>query len=436
MATYKADPLLTGAHILDQQYQANRTTPNENDVDAEMFKDIRSSLGEKPRGWRAIASGFTQGLERGSKLSSLQERKKDLDKYNKVMNYFEEVNNNAIERKEWEERREQAKTSALPEVLSYIQNFSKYDPVTRQNVFNMALEQYNKSGNTNYKLDSIDGANPLKATISDGEETVSFDITNAFQDDNVLKAEAAKYMPSYQMQMQDQRQQQDLENRQRQEQLNIQRYNAESGRMGVEGKSGVSSTDQEFNKQLSKEEGKQVIQYRKDVIDDKKAADKLKQVVLDIKDAIQNGAATNEGQLSRIFNYLGTSYGGKTATATQIMELAAGNLLPRIKDAFGGRVTNTDLEFAEKHMLPGQHLSKEANLKFLDGLEKFINKKENEFKLSEDIIKQNQGQIPRDYIARLNSNSDESNSMVTIRNPVNGKIGSIPVDGLNKIKKP
>lgn len=231
MANYKPDPLLTGAHIANQRYQTELGTPNEHDVDAEMYKDIRSSLGEKPRGWRAIASGFTQGLERGSKLSSLQDRKKDLEKYNKVMNYFEEVNNNALERKEWEDRNDFAKKQVLPQILSYVQNFSQYDPVTRQNVFNMALDAYNKANDTNYRLDSIDGANPLKATISDGEETVAFDILNAFQDNSVLQAEAAKQMPSYQLEMQRQRQQQGLENRLRQEQIDIQRYNAETGRM-------------------------------------------------------------------------------------------------------------------------------------------------------------------------------------------------------------
>lgn len=428
MATYKSDPLLTGAHIAQQQYQNNAGLPKEQDIDAELFKDIRSSLGEKPRGWRAVASGFTKGLEHSSKKGALHERKKDLDKYNKVMEYFEEVNNNAVERQQWEQRREQAKTAALPQVLSYIQNFAQYDPVTRQNVFNMALEEYNKIGDTHYKLDSIDGANPLKATISDGEETISFDILNAFQDDDVLKAEAAKQMPSYQLQMQQQRQQQALENQFKQQQLGIEQQKADSMRMHYQG--GTNPGDQEFNKQLSKEEGKQAIQYRNDLIQDKQAAEKLKQVVTDIKEAIKNGAATNEGQASRIGNYFGTSLGGKTATATQIMELAAGNLLPRIKDAFGGRVTNTDLEFAEKHMLPGQHLSKEANLKFLNGLEEFISKKENQFKRSEDIIKQNQGQVPRDYISRMNQIDS-----VMIRNPATGEIKSIPANRLNKIKK-
>ncbi len=117
MATYKSDPLLTGAHILGQQYQANASAPNEHDVDAEMYKDIRASLGEKPRGWRAIASGFTQGLERGAKLSSLQDRKKDLEKYNKVMNYFEEVNNYALQRKQEEEMEQYANQAALHYVL-------------------------------------------------------------------------------------------------------------------------------------------------------------------------------------------------------------------------------------------------------------------------------------------------------------------------------
>lgn len=252
MANYKPDPLLTGAHIANQRYQSHLGTPNEHDVDAELFKDIRSSLGEKPRGWRAIASGFTQGLERGSKLSSLEDRKKDLEKYNKVMNYFEEVNNNALERKEWEDRNEQARKEVMPQILSYVQNFSQYDPVTRQNVFNMALNAYNKSRGTEYKLDSIDGANPLKATISDGDETISFDILNAFQDNSVLQAEAAKQMPSYQLEMQRQRQQQDLENRLRQEQIDIQRYNAETGRMGALNR--VQGPSKEEEKRMTAEE--------------------------------------------------------------------------------------------------------------------------------------------------------------------------------------
>lgn len=431
MATYKPDPLITGEHIAGQQYQAQLGMPKKQDVDAEMYKDIRSSLGEKPRGWRAAAAGFTRGLEQGSKLSALEERKDDLKKYNKVMDYFQEVNNHALERKEEFEIDEKVKSASLPHVVSYFQNYPQYDAVAKKEHMQKIADIGNQMTGSNIEILAVDGQDGTRATARDRDsgEVVFFTLNSLFPEE-VIQAEAAKSLPSYQLKLQEERKQREIENQLARDQLGVQRFNAETNRMGMQNKYSDSGRPDEFTKQLSKEEGKQVIQFRNDIIQDKKAADKLKDVVQDIKEAINNGAATNEGQLSRIFNYLGTSYGGDTATSTQIMELAAGNLIPRIKEAFGGRVTNTDLEFAEKHMLPGQHLSKEANMKFLNGLEKFIQKKENEFKRSEEIIRQNNGQIPRDYVSRLNEAD-----MVTIRNPQTGKTTSVPKESLNKIKK-
>lgn len=426
MATYKPDPLITGEHIAGQQYQAQLGMPKKQDVDAEMYKDIRSSLGEKPRGWRAAAAGFTRGLEQGSKLSALEERKDDLKKYNKVMDYFQEVNNHALERKEEFEVEEKAKRAALPYALSYIKNYSQYDPVTQKEAMQKIVDISNGITGDNIEIIAVDGKDGTQATARDRDtgEVAFFSLNQLFPEE-ALQAEAATSLPSYQLKLQEQRQQREIENQLARDQLGIQRFNAETNRMGMQNKYSDSGRPDEFTKQLSKEEGKQVIQFRNDIIQDKKAADKLKDVVKDIKEAINSGAATNEGQLSRITNYLGTSYGGKKATATQIMDMAAGSLIPRIKEAFGGRVTNTDLEFAEKHMLPGQHLSKEANMKFLNGLEKFIQKKENEFKRSEEIIRQNNGQIPRDYVSRLN----EVDTVEVVL--PNGKLAKVKKDQLN-----
>lgn len=237
--TYKP-PSLLGSTIATQQYTAKSTLPKEQDYDAELFKGLREDLGPRPKGWASFASGLTRGLEYGSKLSALESRKQDLADYNEVMDYFSRTSQEAEERNQWYERREQAKTAVLPEVMSYVRNFSQYDPVTREKMFNMALNNYNNIAQTDLKLLSLDGSDPLKAVVSSEGQVVPFNILDAFGGDEMLRAEAATHMPAYQMKLQEARQQQEIENSFKQQQLalqqqglGIQQYNADTSRMGV-----------------------------------------------------------------------------------------------------------------------------------------------------------------------------------------------------------
>ena len=175
------------------------------------------------------------------------------------------------------------------------------------------------------------------------------------------------------------------------------------------GENGTSEADKLFLQESTKAAAKDAAEYRKNIRQDYEESQKLEQVSKDIKEALKAGAFTNEGSASRVRAFLGLAAGGKGATATQMLQQAAGNLIPKIKDAFGGRVTNTDLEFAEEFMLPGSKISKASNEKFLQGLDRLIQKKKSQYTNLENIADENGGMLPRDYLSRLRKIEESNN---------------------------
>jgi len=85
-----SNPAYLGSTIAGQKYQANVGLPNEHDVDAELFGNIKKQFGGdgKPRGIDALISGIATGAEYGSKQSGTAKRTGENEKYNKVMDYF------------------------------------------------------------------------------------------------------------------------------------------------------------------------------------------------------------------------------------------------------------------------------------------------------------------------------------------------------------
>lgn len=97
----KLNPLAIKANLAQQRYMANQGIPNQHDVNAEFYGDIQQQFGQGPngkgpRGIDALVSGLSTGLKYGEKLKGISLRKEELEKYNRVMNYLDEVNNYAV----------------------------------------------------------------------------------------------------------------------------------------------------------------------------------------------------------------------------------------------------------------------------------------------------------------------------------------------------
>lgn len=98
MPKLQSNPIATGADIATQRLKAKQSVPKKGDVWAQTFSSIRKDLGEKPKGWRALAAGITEGLEHSAKMSSIFDRKEDLEKYERVMDYMESANQAALQK--------------------------------------------------------------------------------------------------------------------------------------------------------------------------------------------------------------------------------------------------------------------------------------------------------------------------------------------------
>lgn len=112
---YNQDTIQTGAGLASKRLGANIGLENEYDTTANLFGDIKkqfSGANNKPRGIDALVSGLASGAEYGYKLKGVKTRKDELEKFNKVMDYFESVNMDAQKRIE-KYQNEEAKKEAM-----------------------------------------------------------------------------------------------------------------------------------------------------------------------------------------------------------------------------------------------------------------------------------------------------------------------------------
>lgn len=204
------NPAGVGAGIASERLKNSVAIPNQNDVNAKMFKDLSGSFGAKsgdrPRGaWRNAASGFFSGLEHAENSKSTAKKTEKAEQYDKVMEYLQEVNNSTIERNEWFEKQEYARKQALPSVLAYMNNIDKLDPQSQFLMAQNILSQYSSATGEPLKLVSIGGSNPNMVTV-EGEKGVSvLDLSTLFAGNDALEEQIAHKSVDYQLAVQEKR---------------------------------------------------------------------------------------------------------------------------------------------------------------------------------------------------------------------------------------
>lgn len=204
-----------GADIKDRIYKNKSSLKNSNDIYAETAGEIGKTFngpGGRPRGLiDNIGAGLSKGLEAGFKLNSAAEKKGDFDKYADEMEYLQEANNAALERSEWYEKREAARTEFLPQVVAYADNIDRLDPQSQRIMAQSILEGYGRAVGEDFKLSSIDGSNPFLMTIESSKGHQLFDVRSMFAGDQVMQQSLAMKMPEYQMKLQQERQDKERE---------------------------------------------------------------------------------------------------------------------------------------------------------------------------------------------------------------------------------
>src|SRR5207249_2899376 len=101
-----ADIAHGGMQSAAQMYHMAAATPNtQTPVDHSSTKQM---LGEKPEGWRAALAGLLEGMESGNKSKIGKEKKEELQKFAKIMEYWENTAIETNEQNKWYETREKA----------------------------------------------------------------------------------------------------------------------------------------------------------------------------------------------------------------------------------------------------------------------------------------------------------------------------------------
>jgi hypothetical protein len=280
-----SNPVATGVDFAGKRFRNEMSIPNVHDEDAALFSKIGQIAGDKPRGANALLAGFAKGAEYGSRTKSTAKKQEALSKYDRVMEYLQQMNHLAIERNNWYEKRDFARDKYLPQVMTYAQNVARYDPQTRQFALQGILDGYNEAIGENYKLKSIDGANPFIVTVGTSKGDQVIDMRNLFDGDQNAQARFNEVMPEYLLKKQQERQQQALENKYKEEALAIKRYQA-----GMPAKGEVA---QQASEAHLDEEGNSYIPFKKL---DKKAISKFQ---IDVTNQVKS-IPINENALSTI----------------------------------------------------------------------------------------------------------------------------------------
>ncbi len=225
------ESIRTGASIENEKFKNSLAVPNQHDNNAKLFGELSDSFGarpgDRPRGlWRNAASGFLKGLEHGQKAKSIEKNEGRRDKYEEVMNYLQETNNEAIQQNQWYEKRESARKQMIPQVLSYIDNIDRLDPQSQRIMAQDMLGQYGQSLGEDFKLSSIDGSNPFLMTIQSSKGQQLFDLRSLFAGDDATEQAIAMKMPEYQMKLQEDRQDKQRKFQQNQDSIDIKKYKA------------------------------------------------------------------------------------------------------------------------------------------------------------------------------------------------------------------
>lgn len=198
-----------GLGIADARYKNKSAIPTQHENNAQLFADIGKSFNGptgRPQGkWGVIGAGLAKGLEYSAKSKAIDEKNANYDKFDRVMDYLEQVNNSAMEQNAWYEKRQNAQASLMPQIMSYVKNVNVMDAQSRRFMAQDILEQYGNAIGENFKLTSIDGTNPFLMTIQSDKGQQVFDMRSILESDPMANQLVAEKMPEFQVGLQEQR---------------------------------------------------------------------------------------------------------------------------------------------------------------------------------------------------------------------------------------
>jgi len=180
----KENPLLTankaqtenvaaGAKLAELGFDAASKVPSEHDVNASFLQTIRKDLGDKPKGWRALAAGITEGMEFGEKKKSILDSKERLEKYQGTLKKLEDVVALSGQRLATFQKGEEVKQSLTPYVSRTLDLILEGAPQERIDLAGVDLtDRYNQQTGENWKYEMGNGKGVAVVDRNTGQSAI------------------------------------------------------------------------------------------------------------------------------------------------------------------------------------------------------------------------------------------------------------------------
>ena len=169
----QTENVAAGAKIAELGFDAASKVPSEHDANASFLQTIRKDLGEKPKGWRALAAGITEGMEFGEKRKSILDSKERLAKYQGTLKKLEDVVALSGERLATFQKGEQVKQNLTPYVSRTLDLILEGAPQERIDLAGVDLtDRYNQQTGENWKYEMGNGKGVAVVDRNTGQSAI------------------------------------------------------------------------------------------------------------------------------------------------------------------------------------------------------------------------------------------------------------------------
>jgi len=233
------DTTALGAQLANQKYMANQSLPNEYDVDADLFGEIQNQFsgynGRGPRGIDALVSGLATGAKYGSKMKGLALRKEELEKFNRVMDYFSSVNAEAEKINQKNLKKEEVREQLMPYALASLEMAYSGQPyeVVNDKIKNLYEQAQLNDPSIKGKFIGYIPNTPLINVRDENGKNMVFSLSQITGEDGIRRIQG-DWIDRQKMSMQERHFDQGLALQERG--LGIQQQNADTSRMALEAK--------------------------------------------------------------------------------------------------------------------------------------------------------------------------------------------------------
>ena len=195
------------SQFAQQRFKNSIKMPKTEHANIEAASSLQKSLGDKPTGWAALASGVLEGFSLGEKKKSILDDKERLKKYNETVAKLENVAAQSGERLASFQKQEQVKESLTPYVSRTLDLILEKAPQERIDLAGMDLtRRYNQSTGENWEYEMGNGKGIAVINSKTGESAILpwSSLTSPDLEEKVLMAN-----PIYQSQLLRQQQMED-----------------------------------------------------------------------------------------------------------------------------------------------------------------------------------------------------------------------------------